>query len=41
MKLGSDFFNWFRFITQVIKLFIQVFGDNDENNELKKNHIEP
>jgi len=41
MKLGSDFFNWFRFITLVVKLFISVFGDGDEQKELDKNHIEP
>lgn len=41
MTLGKDFFLWFKFIVTVIKMFIQIFGDDKENGELKKNGIGP
>jgi len=41
MDLGKDFFSWFRFVVATIKLFIQIFGNGEEKNELKRNHIDP
>lgn len=30
MELGSDFFKWFSFVVQAIKLFISIFGNDDD-----------
>lgn len=37
MKLGSDFFHWFRFFVEVVKVFAKIFGDDNDQSELKKN----
>lgn len=37
MKFGSDFFLWFRFVMEIIKLATKVFGDESDQEELKKN----
>ena len=41
MHIGSDFFLWFRFVIELVKLFISIFGNEDEKEELKNNHVEP
>lgn len=41
MKLGKDFFKWFTFAIALIKLLIQIFGDEEDNHNLQANHIEP
>ena len=37
MKIEPSFFSWWRFVTAAIKLFIEIFGDQDSEAELKKN----
>lgn len=39
MDLGKDTFKWFAFIVELIKLFIKVFGNDNDNEELNKNGI--
>lgn len=39
MHIGEDFFNWMGFIIKLIRLFIEVFGDEDERKVVKNNHI--
>lgn len=40
MKLGSDFYKWFQAFVAIIKVIIEIFGDNDDHDELKKNGID-
>lgn len=40
IDFGKDFFKWFRFVIEVVKLFISIFGDDDDRNELNHNHVE-
>lgn len=40
MHIGSDFFKWFGFIVKLVRLFIEIFGDDDEKEVAKNNHIE-
>lgn len=40
MHVGSDFFRWMAFVVKLIHLFISVFGDDDEKEVEKNNHIE-
>lgn len=37
MKFDHNFFLWFRFIVGALKLLVQVFGDNEATEDLKKN----
>lgn len=37
MNLGKDFFKWFQFVIALVKLLTQIFGDDDDKAELKKN----
>lgn len=37
MQLGADFFKWFRFIIELVKVFGKIFGDENDQNEIKKN----
>jgi len=34
MLFGNDFFKIFRFVIAIIKLIVEVFGDDDDTNEL-------
>lgn len=40
MKINGDFFIWLSFIIKLIRLFIELFGDPDEQEVAKNNHIE-
>lgn len=37
MTLGTDFFKWFKFVFSCIKLLIEIFGKEEDKEELKKN----
>lgn len=37
MTLGKDFFLFFRFAIAIIKLFADIFGDESDKDEAKKN----
>jgi len=37
MILGNDFFRWFRFVIEIVKIFARIFGDDDDKTELDKN----
>lgn len=41
ITFGNDFFKWFAFVVQAIKLFISIFGDDEEKKRNGENHIEP
>lgn len=41
IDFGQDFFKWFRFAVELVKLFISIFGDDNDKNELQNNHIDP
>lgn len=36
MKLGKDFFSWAQLITGIIALFMEIFGDQDDQPTPKK-----
>ncbi len=40
MKINGDFFKWLAFAIRVIRLLIELFGDDDEQEAAKNNHIE-
>lgn len=40
MHFGSDFFNWMGFVMAVIRLFVKIFGDPDEQEQAKNNHVD-
>lgn len=40
MKIGADFFSWMAFVIKLIRLFIESFGDDEEKEVAKNNHIE-
>jgi len=40
MLFGKDTFKWFAFIVELIKIFIRIFGDDEDKNELDKNGID-
>ena len=37
MTLGKDFFLFFRFAIAIVKLFAEIFGDDSDKKEAKKN----
>lgn len=39
MHIGEDFFDWMNFVIKLIRLFIEIFGDDDEKQVVKNNHI--
>jgi len=39
MKFGSDLWEALRFLIALLKLIIEMFGDNDDKENLKKNNI--
>lgn len=39
MHIGKDFFAWTTFIVKLIRLFIEIFGDENEKEVVKNNHI--
>lgn len=41
MDLGQDFFKWFRFAIELMKLLTRIFGNDDDQKELKKNGFGP
>lgn len=36
MKFGSDFFKMFNFAIQLLRLFIGIFGDDDDKNVVEE-----
>lgn len=40
IDLGKDFFRWFKFAVELVKLFAKIFGDDADQEELKKNGFE-
>lgn len=39
MHVGNDFFKWMNFIIQLIRIFIQIFGDDDEKEAANNNDV--
>ncbi|GAI70486.1 unnamed protein product [marine sediment metagenome] len=39
MKFGSDLWEALRFLIALLKLIIEMFGDNEDKENLKKNNI--
>jgi len=37
MTFGKDFFLWFKAIVEIIKVLTRIFGDDTDQEELKKN----
>lgn len=37
IDFGKDFFRWFRFAIELVKIFIKIFGDDNDVDELNKN----
>lgn len=37
MKLGRDFFIIWRIVLAIVKVLIEIFGDEDDINEAKSN----
>ncbi len=35
MKFGSDFFKIFNFVIQVIRLIVEIFGDEQDQQEVE------
>ena len=40
VTLGKDFFKWFKFVIELVKMFAKIFGDEKDQDELKKNGFE-
>ncbi|GAH58917.1 unnamed protein product [marine sediment metagenome] len=40
MDVGNDFFKWMAFIIRLIRVFIEIFGNDAEKESAKNNHIE-
>lgn len=40
MHVGDDFFKWMSFIIKLIRIFIEIFGDDDEKEAAKNNHVD-
>ena len=41
MKFGSDLWMALGFLIKLLKLIIEVFGDDDDRNNAKENGVEP
>ncbi len=39
MKFGSDLWEALKFLIALLKLIIEMFGDNEDKENLKKNNI--
>lgn len=39
MKFGSDLWEALRFLIALLKLIIEMFGDNEDKENLKKNNV--
>ena len=39
MKFGSDLWDALRFLIALLKMIIEMFGDNDDQENMKKNNI--
>jgi|GEM_PF-7015387 len=39
MELGKDFFLVWRIVVIIVKALIEVFGSDDDKEELKKNNL--
>lgn len=39
MRFGNDFFKWFKFINALMKLLKEIFGDDEDKEDLKKNSL--
>lgn len=39
MKFGNDIFLWFRFLTGIFKLLKEIFGDDDDKDDIQKNGL--
>lgn len=37
MAFGKEFFSWFRAAIEIIKVLAKIFGDESDQEELKKN----
>jgi len=40
MHIGSDFFKWMNFIIRLVRIFIEIFGDEEEKTTAKNNNLE-
>lgn len=39
IDFGKDFFKWFSFAVQALKLFIRIFGNEEEKEQEKNNNV--
>lgn len=39
MHVGDDLFKWMAFIIKLIRLFVEIFGDDDEKEVAKNGHV--
>lgn len=39
MKFGKDLWEAMRFLIQLLKLIIEMFGDNDDKDNAKQNNV--
>ncbi len=40
MKIDNNFFQWLAFAIRVIRILIEMFGDDNEKEAARNNHIE-
>lgn len=40
MEINGDFFKWLAFVIKLIRIFIEIFGNPDEQEISKKNKVE-
>ena len=39
MRFGSDMWSWLRFVIGLIRLLKQIFGDEEDKEDIEKNGI--
>lgn len=39
MRIGNDFWMWLKFAIALIKIIFEVFGDDEDRENVKKNGI--
>ncbi len=40
MKFGSDLWSWLKFIIGLIRLLKEIFGDDEDKDDIKNNGIQ-
>lgn len=39
MRFGSDMWNWLKFVIGLIRLLKEIFGDDEDKEDIKNNGI--